>query len=137
MFGLSLYPPSIKFSQYQTVVRNAFKCSPNEVIKHIWKQTSTHTNLKYDEYKDTKEVLKAFRSSQEGRIQSHLVSQGSFFSAVISKSLPKLNSIWSSPQSNLPSDVFNFTVRYFNNTLPTRENLSEWGLAISLIFSFA
>ena len=84
--GLSLYPPSIKFSQCQTVARNALKCSPNEDIKHSWKSTSTYTNLQYYRYKDTKEVLKAFRSSQEERLQSHLVSQGPFFSAVISKS---------------------------------------------------
>ena len=108
-FGLGLYPPSIKFSQCQTVARNALKCSPNDDIKHLWKSTSTHTNLQYDRYRDTKEVLKTFRSSQEERLQSHLVSQESFFSAVISKSLPKLNSIWSSVQSNLPKNIFNFT----------------------------
>ena len=102
-FGLSLYPSSIKFSQCQTVARNALKCSPDEDIKHLWKSRSAHTNLQYDRYKDTKEVLKAFRSSQEERLQSNLVSQGSFFSAVISKSLPKLNSIWSSVQPNLPN----------------------------------
>ena len=67
-FGLSLYPPSIKFSQCQTVARNALKCSPNEDIKHLWKSTSTYTNLQYDRYKDTKEVLKAFRSSQEEKL---------------------------------------------------------------------
>jgi len=47
-FGLSLYPRSIKFSQFQTVARNAIKCSPNEDIKNLWKSTSTHTNLQYD-----------------------------------------------------------------------------------------
>ena len=99
--GLSRYPPSINFSQCQTVARNALKCSPNEDIKHLWKSTSTHTNLQYDRYRDTKEVLNAFRSSQEERLQSHLVSQGSFFSAVISQSLPKLNSIRSSVLSGL------------------------------------
>ena len=66
-FGLNLYPPSIKFSQCQTVARNALNCSPNEDIKHLWKLTSVHTNRQYGRYKDTKEVLKAFRSSQEER----------------------------------------------------------------------
>ena len=45
--------------------------------------------------------------------------------------LTKLNSIWSSVHSNLPKNIFNFTVRYINNTLPTRKNLSKWGLATS------
>ena len=130
-FGLSLYPPSFKFSQCQTVARNALKCSSNEDIKHLWKSTSTHTNLQYDRYRDKKEALKAFRSFQGERLQSHLVSQESFFSAVISKSLPKLNFIWSSVQSSLPKNISNFTVRYINNALPTRKNLSKWGLTTS------
>ena len=104
-FGLSPYPPSIKCSQCQTVARNALKCSPNEDIKHLWKSTSTHKNLQCDRYKDTKEVLVAFRSSQEERLHSQIVLQGSFFSAVISKSLLKPNSIWSSAQSNLPTNI--------------------------------
>ena len=131
MFGLSLYPPPINFSQCQTVAHNSLKCSPNEDIKHIWKSTSTHTHLQYDQYKDTNEVLKTIRSSQEYRLQSQLVSQGYFFSAVISMSLPNLNSIWSFVQSNLPKNIFNFTVQYINNTLPTRKALSKWGLATS------
>ena len=45
--------------------------------------------------------------------------------------LTKLNSIWSSVHSNLPKNIFNFTVRYINDTLPTRKNLSKWGLATS------
>ena len=59
-FGLSLYPPSIIFSQCQTVARSALKCSASEDIKHLWKSTSTRTNLQYDRNKDTKEVLKDF-----------------------------------------------------------------------------
>ena len=51
-------------------------------------------------------------------------------------SLSKLNSIWSSVQSNLPKNIFNFTVRYINHTLPTRMNLSKWGLATSTDFHF-
>ena len=71
-FDLRLYHPPVKFSQCETVARTA-----------LWKSTSSHTNLQYDRYKDTKDVIKAFRSSQEERLPSHLVSQGSYFSAVI------------------------------------------------------
>jgi len=96
-------------------------------------QTSTHTNLQYDRYKDTKQVLKAFRSSQEKRLQSHLVSQGSFLSAAIS--IPKLNSTWSSVQSHLSKTIFNYAIRYINITLPIRKYLSKWGLATSSHFA--
>ena len=39
------------------------------------------------------------------------------------------NSIWSSVQKKLPKNIFNFTIRYMNNTLPTRKNLVKWGTA--------
>ena len=134
-FGLNIYPPS-KFIQCQTVARNVLKSSPNKDIQTLWKSISISTNLQCDSYKDTKQVLKAFRSDQEDRLKSHLVSQCSFFSSVTSHSLPKFNSIWSSAQSNLPKNIFNFTVRYINNTLPTRKNLSKWGLSSSPDCSF-
>ena len=44
----------------------------------------------------------------------------------------KVNSyikIWSACQSNLPKNIFNFTVRYINNSLPTRQNLARWDLS--------
>ena len=44
--------------------------------------------------------------------------------------------MWSSAQSNLPKNIYNFTVRYINNTLPTRKNLVKWGIANSPDCSF-
>ncbi|CAB4018164.1 Hypothetical predicted protein [Paramuricea clavata] len=46
------------------------------------------------------------------------------------------NSLWSSVQSKLPKNIFNFTIRYINNTLPTRKNLSKWGLSSTSDCSF-
>ncbi|CAB4006838.1 Hypothetical predicted protein [Paramuricea clavata] len=46
------------------------------------------------------------------------------------------NSLWSSVQSKLPKNIFNFTIRYINNTLPTRKNLSKWGLSSTFDCSF-
>ena len=53
----------------------------------LWKSSSCHTNIQYDVYKSTKEVLKDFRSNQEDKLQHHLTSQGFFFSSVIKYSL--------------------------------------------------
>ena len=33
-------------------------------------------------------------------------------------------------------NIFNFTVRYINNTLPTQSNLSKWGISSSSDCSF-
>ncbi len=32
-------------------------------------------------------------------------------------------------QSNLPKNIFNFSIRYINNSLPTGQNLARWNLS--------
>ncbi len=44
-FGLNIIPTSIKFTQCQTVLRNALKTSPNDSIKELWKSTNNYTNI--------------------------------------------------------------------------------------------
>ena len=135
-FGQSIYPPSVKFIQCQTVLRKALKLSPNQSINELWKSTNTHTNIQYDFYNSTKEVLKDFRSEHEDKLKNQLTCQGSFFSNVTKFSLSHLNKVWSTAQSKLPKNIYNFTIRYINNSLPTRKNLSRWGFSSSSECSF-
>ena len=130
-FGQSIYSPSVKFIQCQTVLRQALKLTPNESINELWKSTNTHTNIQYDVYNSTKEVLKDFRSGHEEKLQNQLTCQGSFFSSVTKFSLLKLNKMWSTAQSKLSKNIFNFTIRYINNSLPTGKNLNRWGISSS------
>ena len=51
-------------------------------------------------------------------------------------SLSQVNIIWSACQSKLPKNIFNFTIRYINNTLLTRRNLAKWGLSSTADCSF-
>ena len=138
-FGLNICPPSVKFSEGQTSYECLTKCNKiftNDDIKTLWRDTSHGANLQYDSYRNTKEALNAFRSEQEERLTAHLVSQGSFFSTVITQAMPKLNSVWSIAQKNLPKDIFNFKIRYMNNTLPSKKNLCKWGLSSTSDCSF-
>ena len=135
-FGFNILPASIKFIQCQTVLRNVLKSSPNDSIKELWKSTNSHTNIQYDVYNSTKQVLKEFQSGQEDKLKNHLICQGSFFAHASKFSLSRFNAIWSAAQSNLPKNIFNFTIRYINNSLPTRKNLSRWGLASNIECSF-
>ena len=135
--SLSTYPPSTKFVQCQNVAQYVLKSSPNKDTQTLWILTSISTNLQCDHYKDTKQVITAFRSYQQDRLKSHLVSQGSFFFSVTSHSLPKFNPIWSSAQSNMPKNIFNFTVRYINNTLPTKKISQNGAFLPPLIAVFA
>ena len=126
----------MKFIQCQTVLRKALKLSPNQSINELWKSTNTHTNIQYDFYNSTKEVLKDFRSEHEDKLKNQLICQGSLFSNVTKFSLSHLNKVWSTAQSKLPKNIYNFTIRYINNSLPTRKNLSRWGLSSSSECSF-
>ena len=125
-FGLNVVLPSTKFLQCQTVSRKALQSSPNEDINKLWTETSNYKNIQYDTYKNTKDVLSTIRKQHEDKLNHHLISQGSFFSNVMKYSTISFNSIWSSEQSKLPKNIFNFTIRYINNTLPTRKNLHKW-----------
>lgn len=81
-------------------------------------------------------MIKSFRETQENKLSNQLKSQGSFFTSISKFSLPQVNTIWSTCQSKLPKNIFNFSVRYINNTLPTRKNLQKWGLTSSSDCSF-
>ena len=135
-FGLNICPPSVKFIQYQTVLRYSLKKSRNDSIKDLWKSSSCHTNIQYDVYKSAKEVLKDFRSNQEDKLLHHQTSQGFFITNVIKFSFSSVNSVWSSVQSNLPKNINNFTIRYINNSLATRKTLFRWGSSQSPDCSF-
>ena len=81
-------------------------------------------------------MLKFFHSAQEDKLKGRLTCQGSFLTNVLKFSLAQLNAVWSKSQSKLPKNIFNFTIRYINNTLPTRKNLNRWGIPSSSDCSF-
>ena len=66
-FELSIIPPSIKFTQCQSTIRNALKSSPNDSTKHLWRLTSNHTNIQYGNYNLAKKVLEHFHFTKGDR----------------------------------------------------------------------
>ena len=135
-YGINLILPSVKFIQCQTVIRNALKSSPNHEIKQLWKETSQHTNVQYDQYQNTKQVLTAIRKDHEDRINHDLKSQGFIISSILKYSFLKATSFWTVVQQNMPKNIFNFTIKYLNNTLATKKNLYKWSLSQSSGCSF-
>ncbi|CAB3979528.1 Hypothetical predicted protein [Paramuricea clavata] len=127
-----------KFDEFlcQTVLRKALKSSPNESTNDLWRATSNHTNIQYNAYNFTKEVLKDFRSGHENKLLNQLTSQGSFFCSVTKFAFPQLSKVWSVAQSKLPKNIYNFTIRYINNSLPTCKNLNRWAISSNSDCSF-
>ena len=75
-FGLNFQLPSTQFLQCQNVLRSALKSSSSETIKLLWKSTSCGTNIQYDAYQNTKQVLKAVQQEHTDRLTNQLISQG-------------------------------------------------------------
>ena len=107
-YGISLILPSTKFIECQTVMRNALKSSPNLDIKSLWAETSYGTNLQYDQFQSTKEVLKAIQHDHEERINNTLLSQGLVISSILKLTCQKARSFWSTVQQNLPKKHIQF-----------------------------
>ena len=135
-FGLNLLLPSVKFLQCQTVLLTALKSSSNDAITSLWRSISFGMNIQYDTSRNTKQVLKAVRQNHTDKLRSDLTSQGCLIAFLLNHSLKTVNSLWSSAQSKLPKNIFNFTVRYLNNTLATRKSLKLWNLSQTSDCSF-
>ena len=135
-YGINLILPSTKFTQCQTVIRNALKTSPNLEINAMWAATSNGSNIQYDQYRNTKQVLTAIQKDHEDRINHELTSQGFIMSSILKLSNSSTRRLWSIVQQNMPKNIFNFMIKYLNNTLPTRKNLYKWSLSDSPSCSF-
>ena len=125
-------PPSVKFQQCQTILRSSLRSSKDDAIKNFWKVTNSGNNIQYDTYQNTIQVLKSTRGDHTKRLKSKLPTQSFIITFLLDRLLKNLNSLWSKAQSKLPTNIFNFTVKYLNNTLATRKNLCLWKLAAPL-----
>ena len=98
--------------------------------------TNYGPNIQFDAYKNTMAVLKCVRDEHTEKLKTQLPSQGFVISFLLEHSYGKLTSPWSAAQSELLKNIFNFTIRYLNNTLATRNNLCLWKISSSPDCSF-
>ena len=127
-YGINLILPSAKFIECQTIIRNALKSSPIP--------TSNHFGRIYDQFQNTKQVLKAAQHEHKDRIKNTLLSHGLAISSILKYSCQRTASIWSIVQQNMPRNIFNFSTKYLNNNLPTRKNLCKWSISQTSTCSF-
>ena len=134
-YGINLLDISTKFEQCQVTIRKSLKESPNEDIRELFQITSVGSNIKYDSFQSTREVLSQTRQSKTEKITG-LKSQSEVVTSVWQEALVSTRSKWFSVQKVLPKNIFNFTVRYFNNTLATKSNMQKWGKAFTKICDY-
>ena len=101
-YGLNLVLPSAKFIQCETILRNALKSSPNADIRSLWKDSTTSTNIKYDQYRNAKHVLKSIQTQHHHRITEELTSQGLIITSILKYASPSTTSFWSNVQKICP-----------------------------------
>ena len=93
----------------------------------IYEDTSKGTSVQYDTFQSTHNVIKSIRKIKEDRVVQELKCQGLTLSFLLTDVLSSTIKLWSTAQSALPWNIFNFTMRYLNNSLPTRKNMVTWG----------
>ena len=87
-------------------------------------------------YQNTKQVLNSVQKDNEMWITHELKSQGFIMSCILTHASSKTRSLWSSVQQSMPQNAFNSSIKYLNNTLATRNNLSKWYICQSSACSF-
>ena len=105
--------PSTKFVQCQTVIRNALKSSPKPNVTLLWTATSNGTNIQYDQYKNTKQVLTTIRKDHEDRINHELTSQGFIMSSNLKLSSFKVRGLLSTVQQSNQCSFASMRLKYF------------------------
>ena len=127
-FGLEVADLSTKLQQCQVTVRKCLRSSPNVDIQQLADMADAKTK-QYDRFRASKEVLKEIRKTAAGNLTSKLNTQGAVIRYVWSEVLQSSKNAWFTVQGNLSRNLYNFTVRYLNNTLPHLSNMLTWGLA--------
>ena len=97
-YGITLILPSTKFTQRQTVIRNALKTSPNLDINAMWAVTGNGSNIQYDQYKNTKQVLIAIQQDLEDCIKRELQSHACITPIILKLSNSETHGLWSTAQ---------------------------------------
>ena len=92
--------------------------------------------MQYDQYRNTKQVLAAVQNDNEHRICHELKSQGlssHLYSFMVAKTLQNCGLRFI---AICPKNIFNFIVKYINNTLVTKKTLYKCFISNTFACSF-
>ena len=130
-FGICYILISTRFAQCQTVIRkNLRKSTSSDVIK-IYHDTNCDTNLQYDQFKSTKEVINQYRKCKEERLTNVLTTLILVIKSIWERGMKSSAVAWSKSITKLPKNIYNFSIRYTNNTLANATNMHKWGKVVS------
>ena len=114
-FGLNIIKISTKYLQCQTTKHACLKKSLNPDINYLH-QATAQESIQVDQYKDTRDVTKSVGAKQNEKISNDLQNQGYIVKQMWSISNEQLRKLWIDVRDILPSNIYNITKRYMNNT---------------------
>ena len=117
---------STRFTQCQTVIRNNLRKSSNNDVVRIYYDTNWDTNLQYNQFKSTKEVITHNQKNKEDRITTVFTTQSFLIKSMWEHGMKWAAEIWSNSISKLPKNIYNFFIRYANTSLPNASNMHKW-----------
>ena len=124
-YGLGIILISDRFTQCQVTLRNKLKNSSNQNIVEIYDITKGK-NIIYDQSKSTQEVINDIRNG-DAIDTSTFTKQALVIKVIFDNTDKKHTNAWHKALSTLPTNIYSFSFRYFNNTLANHTNLSKWG----------
>ena len=127
-FGLGVILPSTRLHQCQVTFRKSLSKSQNKNIRKLYNTTSKETNVQYDQYLSTKDVLVKIRRMSENRLKDELTTQSLVIKSIWNNADSKYTNSWSSVLEQLPQNLYSFVIRYLNNTLANGTNAVKWGI---------
>ena len=123
-----------KFTCCLITIRQCLNKSPNPDIRNLFKITS-HKNILYDSFSSTKDALKNIRNQKELTMRN-LEVQGAVVKDLWETALPSAREYWFKAQQTFPCNIYNYTIRYMNNSLASLSNLSRCGKSLTSSCNF-
>ena len=125
-FGLNIVDVSMKFTQCQTIIRKKLSNAENEDTQLIYQLIREKSNINYDHFITSKNAIKDLRERKQEHIARDLTTQSLVVKALWQESFAENVKTWNTALNKLPKNIYNFTQRYLNNTLPTLKNMCKW-----------
>ena len=125
-YGLNIHKLSTKFMQCQVTFRLCLRNSTNADIRRIYNKTSKDKNVQYDTYKNTRKVIKNIRLETKDRIENELTTQKLVIKSIWNQADNHSSIYWRKTINRLPKNIYNFVIRYLNNTLANATKTFKW-----------
>ena len=124
---------STRFTQCQTVIGNNLRMFSNSDVVRICYDTNYGTNLQYNQFRSTKEIITQYRKNKEDGITTVLTAQSLVIKSKWEHGMKSAGKIWSKSISKLPKNIYNCSIFYVNNSLANASNIPKWGKKTSYL----